>query len=172
VPIHHAPRSGGGRSQFYGDYTDSPTTPAFPFGHGGSYTSFAYGDLTAEASTTAEPVRLSVEVTNTGARSGVEVVQLYGRDDVASIARPVRQLLGFARLALEAGASATASFLVDPSRLAFYDARMRFVVEPGSFTFWAGSSSADTGATVAVELTGPVTEHAQRSIVATAVAVT
>jgi beta-glucosidase len=171
VPVHHAPRSGGGRSQFYGDYTDSPTSPAFPFGHGLSYTTFGYGDLGCTSGSTVDPVVLTVAVSNTGDRPGVEVVQLYGRDDVASVARPVRQLLGFRRVALAPGEERDVTFTVDPSRLAFYDPSMRFVVEPGTFTFWVGSSSEDRRGEARVELTGDVASFAQRSIVATTSAV-
>jgi beta-glucosidase len=169
VPTHHDHRAGGGKTLFYDNYTDSPASPAYPFGHGLSYTTFAYGDPEVDAGTTTDPIELTVEVTNTGDRAGVEVVQLYGRDDVASVARPARQLLGFARLSLEPGRRRTVRFTVDPSRLAFFDPSMRFVVEPGTFTFWVGSSSVDTRAAVVVELTGDLVEHAQRSVVATGV---
>src|SRR4051812_10395001 len=88
VPVHHGHRAGGGRSQFHGDYTDSPTTPLFPFGHGLSYTTFEYGALALDSATTADAVTVTIDVTNTGERDGDEVVQLYVRDDVASVARP------------------------------------------------------------------------------------
>jgi beta-glucosidase len=173
VPVHYGHRAGGGRAQFYGDYTDSPTTPAFPFGHGLSYTTFAYGPLRCEpAHSTTATMALSVEVTNTGDRAGVEVVQLYGRDDVASVARPARQLLGFTRLPLEPGEARTVTFTVDPSRLAFYDQHMGFIVEPGTFTFWAGSSSADRRAEAQVDLAGDIATFAQRAVVTTAVSIT
>jgi beta-glucosidase len=101
VPIHHDYRTGGGRAMFYGDYTDSSPKPLFAFGHGLTYTTFEYGDLDVVASgTTAEPVVLRTTVTNTGARRGTEVVQLYVRDLVASVVRPFQQLVGFGRVAL------------------------------------------------------------------------
>ncbi|MEY2436395.1 MAG: hypothetical protein QOF97_1231 [Acidimicrobiaceae bacterium] len=169
VPVHHGHRAGGGRSQFHGEYTDSPTTPLFCFGHGLSYTTFEYGPLVVESATTSDPLTASVEVTNTGAREGDEVVQLYVRDDVASVARPDRLLVGFTRVALSAGASRTVTFDVHPSRLASYDPEMRFVVEPGDFTFSVGASSGDIRQQRTVTLAGETTEWLQRSIVPTGV---
>ena len=171
VPVHHDHRAGGGWSQFWGDYTDAEVGPLFAFGHGLSYTTFAYGPLTAAASTTAEPIRLEVDVTNSGERPGHEVVQLYVRDEVASLARPDRQLVGFTRVGLDAGARATVSFTVHPSRLAFYDEAMCFVTEPGTFTFWIGPSSTDQRATTTLTLSGEVAEYRQREIRPTTVAV-
>ena len=135
VPVHGTHRSGGGRSQFWHDYTDGPAAPLFPFGHGLSYTSFAYGQLDLVAGSTTTPTRVSVTVTNTGARAGDEVVQLYVTDEVASVARPSRSLVGFARIGLAPGEASTVTFTVHPSRLAFYDQQMRFVCEPGAFMF-------------------------------------
>src|SRR5581483_84489 len=136
VPVHSGHRWGGRRSRFWGDYTDCPTDPAFRFGHGLSYTTFDYTDLSVEADTVA------VRVTNTGARSGTDVVQLYATDDAATVARPERQLIGFARVDLAPGESRTARFTVHSSRLAFYDEQMRFVVEPGTFTMRVGELAA------------------------------
>jgi beta-glucosidase len=132
-----------------------------------SYSRFDYGDLRASAGTTAEPVSLSIEVTNAGERAGHEVVQLYVRDDVASVARPDQQLVGFTRLWLEPGATRDVDLVVDPSRLAFFDEAMRFVVEPGSFTFSVGASSVDIRSSATVTLTGPVVEHRQSAVIAT-----
>lgn len=168
VPIHHGYRTGGGRAMFYGDYTDSPTTPLFAFGHGLTYTRFEYGPLEVVASgTTSEPVVLRATVTNVGGRAGTEVVQLYVRDDVASVVRPYQQLVGFARLAIEAGATASVTFEVHPSRLAFYDEAMRFVTEPGAFRFSVGGSSSTAKQHAAVSLAGDVAEFRQREVVAT-----
>ncbi|MFN8640205.1 MAG: fibronectin type III-like domain-contianing protein [Candidatus Binatia bacterium] len=128
-----------------GDYSDGPTTPLFPFGHGLSYTRFAYADLciAPERAAADAPIEIACTVTNAGARPGTEVVQLYVRDLVGSVTRPVRQLVGFARLDLAAGAARRVRFRLDPSQLAFLDAAMRFVVEPGDFQVMVGASSAD-----------------------------
>src|SRR2546423_5333052 len=129
VPNHVGPRAGGDRAMFFGDYIDSPTSPLFAFGHGLSYTTFAYRDLTVQAKNTSEPIEVSIEVCNRGERAGPEVVQLYCRAEVASVARPSRMLLGFARLFLTPGQARRVTFSVHPSRLAFYDPPMPFVTE-------------------------------------------
>jgi beta-glucosidase len=154
---------------FFGDYTDSPATPLFAFGHGLSYTSFAYEGFVASGGSTAEAVELSLTVRNTGERAGDEVVQLFVRDELASVARPNQQLVGFARVSLEPGQARRVVFTVHPSRLAFYNPAMRFVTEPGAFSFGVGASSADIRTTLTVELGGEVTEYRQREVVATGV---
>jgi beta-glucosidase len=159
LPLHHDVRARGDRSEFYGDYLDCSATPLFPFGHGLSYTTFDYRDLHVEPGTTSTHTRIQVEVTNVGDRPGTEVVQLYVRDDVASVARPNRELVDFASVALDAGGSAVVEFVVPSSRLAFHDAAMRRVTEPGAFTFFVGSSSADLRVERTVELVGDVAEH-------------
>lgn len=169
IPVHGTHRSGGGRSQFWNDYTDGPASPLFPFGHGLSYTSFAYDQLELVAGSTTTSTTVSVTVTNTGARAGDEVVQLYVTDEVASVARPSRALVGFARIALAARESAAVTFTLHPSRLAFYDPTMRFSCEPGAFTFAVGASRTDIRARATAELAGEVAEYRQREIVATTV---
>ena len=168
VPLHHDVRAGGTRSEFWGDYTDGPTTPLWAFGHGLTYTTFEYGALdVVAAGTTGDPVVLELAVTNTGDRRGSEVVQLYVRDDVASVARPDQQLVGFARVVLDVGETITVRFEVHPSRLAFYDEAMDFVTEPGTFTFSAGGASDHRPARATLALTGGVTHSRQREVVAT-----
>jgi beta-glucosidase len=108
-------------------------------------------------------------VRNSGERSGDEVVQLYYRDDVASVARPQRMLLGFARLSLAPGQASTVIFTVHPSRLAFYNPQMRFVTEPGDFTFSIGASATDIRAEQTVTVNGQVAQYRQREIVDTRV---
>jgi hypothetical protein len=173
VPIHHDMRRRGDTSEFYGDYVDREATPRFAFGHGRSYTTFAYGALRSVAGSTTAPTSISVEVTNTGDLDGDEVVQLYATDDIASVARPITELVGFRRIALPAGASRTVTFTVDPSRLAFHGLDHRLVTEPGTFTFRVGGTSAPAHQqSVQVSLDGDIAEYARRSIVATTATVT
>lgn len=171
VPVHSGYRSGGGRSQFWNDYVDGSTLPLFSFGHGLSYTSFTYAGLSIDPGSTTDATTVSIEVTNVGTRAGDEVVQLYVSDEVASVARPFRALVGFERIALAANESASVRFTVHPSRLAFYDPAMRFVCEPGAFTFAVGASWSDIRARETVALGGEVVEYRQRDIVATGVEV-
>ncbi len=169
LPNHMGHRAGGDRAMLFGDYMDSPTTPLFPFGHGLSYTAFTYSELAIDAKSTTEPIEVSVTVRNTGEYDGDEVVQLYCRDLVASVARPDRMLLGFARLSLLVGQARRVTFTVHPSRLAFYDTRMRFVTEPGAFIFSVGASSTDIRAEQTIALHGQVVEYQLREIVSTLV---
>jgi hypothetical protein len=138
----------------------------FSFGHGLGYTTFGYSDITVEASNTSSTVMVGVTVTNTGAREGEEVVQLYVSGLVASVVRPEASLIGFTRLRVPPGEAARVTFDVHPSRLAFYDEAMRFVVEPGRFRFAVGASSSDIRQQAVVDITGPAACSSQRSIVA------
>ncbi|MGI9602506.1 MAG: glycoside hydrolase family 3 N-terminal domain-containing protein [Acidimicrobiales bacterium] len=167
IPLHHDMRARGDRSEFYGDYVDSSAGALFAFGHGLSYTRFTMSEGEADAGSTTTPTRLRATVTNTGERAGTTVVQLYGRDDVASVARPDRELLGFTRVELEPGEGRTVTFDVDATRLAFHGADMKLATEPGTFTFWIGESAADTPVELTVELPGPRTEIRRPDIVAT-----
>ncbi|HZO75464.1 MAG TPA: glycoside hydrolase family 3 N-terminal domain-containing protein [Ktedonobacteraceae bacterium] len=171
IPNYMATRAGGDRAMFFGDYIDSPTTPLFSFGHGLSYTTFAYENMTVQAKSSTDPIEVSVTVRNTGECAGDEVVQLYCRDEVASVARPQRQLIGFTRLPLNAGQARRVTFAVHPSRLAFYDPEMRFVTEPGAFTFSVGASSSDIRAAQTITLEGRVAEYRQCEIIATKVVI-
>jgi beta-glucosidase len=157
VPIHHDHKSGGGRSQMLGDYSDLPAAPLFAFGHGHSYGRFEYGPLAVAPARVAadEPVTIEVVVRNAGARAGDEVVQLYLRDPVASVTRPVRQLAGFARLALAPGEARRVRFALHPSQLAFHDRALALVIEPGEVQVAVGASSADLRAEGRFEITGP-----------------
>ena len=144
VPIYYAHKRTGRPSNDSAKYTsrylDVPFTPLYPFGHGLSYTTFATSAPRPGAATmrAGDTLQVEVDVTNTGSVAGDAVVQLYLRDDVGSITRPVRQLTGFARVTLAAGEKRTVRFPVAARDLAFHDASMRLVAEPGSFTLFAG----------------------------------
>ncbi|HTJ32694.1 MAG TPA: glycoside hydrolase family 3 N-terminal domain-containing protein [Dactylosporangium sp.] len=133
-------------------------TPAFPFGHGLSYTTFAVGELSTDRTAVATDGAFAVHVTvrNTGDRPGAEVVQLYYTDPVAQVTRPVRALLGFAKVTLAPGQAAEVRFDVHTDRLAFTGLDGERIVEPGEIQLYAGRSSTDTPAAGMVELTGPV----------------
>ncbi len=169
IPNYMGTRAGGDRAMFFGDYIDSPTTPLFPFGHGLSYTTFAYENMIVQAKSSTELIEVSVTVRNIGKRAGDEVVQFYCRDEVASVARPQQLLVGFTRLSLDADQARRVTFVVHPSRLAFYDPEMRFVTEPGEFTFSIGASSRDIRAEQIVTLEGRVAEYKQYEVIATKV---
>ncbi|HEY3831784.1 MAG TPA: glycoside hydrolase family 3 N-terminal domain-containing protein [Acidimicrobiia bacterium] len=143
VPIHHDHRAGGGRSMMLGDYTDAPSAPLFPFGHGLSYTSFEYDRLKLGGRRLDDGIQVRCRVKNTGRRAGIETVQIYLRDDIASLARPDRELCAFTKVALEPGASQVVELAIAPRQLAFYDEAMHFAAEPGSFTVMVGSSATD-----------------------------
>jgi beta-glucosidase len=127
------------------DYTDLSGKPLFPFGHGLSYTKFEYSNLKIDPSkiTPKGKVEISFEIKNVGNRKGDEVVQLYLHDIVASVTRPVKELKGFRRIALDSKEKKTVSFEVTPDQLSFLDQNMKSVVEPGTFEVMIGSSSED-----------------------------
>lgn len=131
-------------------YLGSDQTPLYPFGFGLSYTTFDMSAPRLSQSTIAPDgsVTVSVDVTNTGTRKGDEVVQLYVRDDVSSVTRPVKELKGFKRVTLEPGAKTTVDLVLSPAELQFFDADMKRVVEPGTFTIMAGPNSADVKSVV------------------------
>lgn len=127
------------------DYLDLTGMPLFPFGHGLSYTTFAYTDLaiSPDHASADDTVTVSCRVTNTGTRIGDEVVQLYVKDVLASLARPVMSLKGFARVQLAPGDATTVRFTLSREALRMLDARMQWVVEPGDFRILVGASSED-----------------------------
>ena len=133
-------------------------TPLFPFGHGGSYTTFEVDDLSMSADEVATDGEFSVSVRlrNTGSRAGEEVVQLYLRDALAQVTRPVKQLAGFVRVGLEPGAGATVSFRVHADRTAFTGRELERIVEPGDLEVLVGTSAADLPCRGTVRLIGPV----------------
>ena len=124
-------------------YMDAGFGPLFPFGYGLSYTTFGYDKLvlSADKLKTGDVLTASVNVTNTGKYAGTEVVQLYVQDKVASVTRPVKELKGFRRVALQPGETRTVIFSLPVSELAFWNIDMKKVVEPGDFKLWLGTNS-------------------------------
>ncbi|MFN2637652.1 MAG: glycoside hydrolase family 3 N-terminal domain-containing protein [Gemmatimonadaceae bacterium] len=147
IPIYYSHRNTGrppdSAEKYSSKYVDLAWTPLFPFGFGLSYTTFNYANLRVSAPSVAQgdSIQISVDLANTGDRAGEEVVELYIRDDVASVAPPVRLLKGFQRVSLQRGELRTISFKLGPEALSFYDQQMRRVVEPGGFTVFVGGSS-------------------------------
>ena len=136
-------------------YIDLPSTPLFSFGHGLSYTRFDYSNLmiSPKKITPDSEVEVSLDVENVGDRDGVEVVQLYLRDLVGSVTRPVKELKGFKRITLKSGEKTTVKFVVGPEQLAFVNRGMKKSVEPGTFEVMVGSSSEDIKLTGGFEVT-------------------
>ena len=132
-------------TKFTTNYLDVPNDPLFPFGYGLSYTTFEYSPMTlsSDAMTTSGKITASVNVTNTGAVEGTEVVQFYIRDMVGSIARPVQELKGFERISLKPGESRTVTFTIDAELLKFYNKDLEYVCEPGQFEAMIGPNSRD-----------------------------
>jgi beta-glucosidase len=151
IPIHYNHKCTGrpprDEEKYTSKYLDSPWTPLYPFGHGLSYTRFEYGTPrlgeTRISLDRDRPITVEIDVSNTGERAGDEVVQLYVRDDVASVTRPVKQLRKFCRIHLEAGERRELRFTLGYDDLAFYDKDLEYVVEPGTFTIYVGTSSLD-----------------------------
>jgi beta-glucosidase len=160
VPIHHGQRWGSGyrrsEADIFKGYLDMPATPLFPFGHGLSYTTFEYGSFQLERDSVdvAGELAVSLTVTNTGDRAGVEVVQLYVGDTATGVTLPAQQLVGFARVELDAGASKTVSFVVPMSLLAYSGLTGELVMEPGPVEVSAGSSSDDIRCRATFRVTG------------------
>jgi beta-glucosidase len=158
VPIFYSEKNTGRpydpNSKWTSKYLDMPNTPQFPFGYGLSYTTFKYGEPKVNKTTFQwnEPLMVSVTVENTGTRPGEEVVQLYVRDLVGSVTRPVKELKGFQKIYLKAGEKREVSFTLTNKDLAFYTRSMKFEAEPGEFDVMIGGNSAEVK-TVRVRMT-------------------
>lgn len=144
----------------YRYYEKKKIVPLFPFGYGLSYTTFEYNNLrlnTAELQP-GDTLQVSVDVTNTGKRAGKEIVQLYVRDVVSSLVRPIKELKGFAKVALQPGETKTVTLTLDAEALAYYDDKpQQWVAEAGEFEVLIGSSSADIRATASFTLVSGAT---------------
>lgn len=159
------PRSVGQCPIYYGiypsgrgyDYVDLTGAPLFPFGYGLSYTTFEYANLRIAPAQPrlGEPIEISFQVKNTGDRTGEEVAQLYIRDVAASMVRPLKELKDFTRVLLMPGETRKVTFVLAQDKLAFYDEKMRKIVEPGEFQVMIGASAQD------IRLTGSFTIRAR-----------
>lgn len=156
VPVFYSHKPSGMRSNWYGDYVSEKATPLYPFGHGLSFTSFEYSDLSINKRqvTGGEGVDISLKVLNNGSVAGDEVVQLYIRDEFATTPRPVKELKGYARLTLQPGETRTVTFHLPADQLAFYDEDLHLILEPGKIDVMIGSSSEDIRLCGSFEIVG------------------
>lgn len=150
VPLYYAHRTTGrplaeGKwfEKFKSNYLDVSNEPLYAFGYGLSYTTFTYGEvkLSATSMSQTDSIKVSCTVTNTGARDGEEIVQLYVQDVVGSVTRPVRELKGFEKVMLKAGESKEVSFTIGKEELSFYNQQLQFAAEPGEFRVFVGGDS-------------------------------
>ncbi|RMF03171.1 MAG: beta-glucosidase, partial [Chloroflexi bacterium] len=150
LPVYYNHRPSAKRG-----YLFSTTQPLYPFGHGLSYTTFAYSNLrlTSDHIAAGDTTRVLVNVTNRGRRAGDEVVQLYIHDQVSSVTRPVKALKDFCRISLEPGETRTVEFTITPDKLSLLDQNMEWRVEPGLFDVLVGGSSEQLNRIV-LEVTG------------------
>lgn len=142
------------QTDYKSKYLDAPNSPLYPFGYGLSYTTFSLGGVKVDKTTIrrGESLTVSAEVTNTGTIDGETVVQLYIRDLVGSVTRPVKELKGFEKVMLRAGEKKTLTFTLDEAALAFYGLDGEEKAEPGDFRLWVGFDSADERHTAAFRL--------------------
>lgn len=152
LPMYYAQKNTGrplpeGKwfQKFRSNYLDVSNDPVYPFGFGLSYTTFSYSEITLDKTelTGSDSLNVSIEVTNTGSREGSEVVQLYIRDLVGSITRPVKELKAFEKVALKAGEKKTVTFSLTTKDLSFYKSDLSFGYEPGQFHVFVGGNSRD-----------------------------
>lgn len=147
IPIYYNHKNTGrpfdANQKYTSKYLDVSNTPLYPFGYGLSYTSFSYSDINLSSKNLLAGGKIiaSVNVTNTGTRSGKETVQLYIRDMVGSITRPVKELKGFQQITLQPGESRTVSFPITVNDLKFYNNDLKYVYEPGDFKVFIGTNS-------------------------------
>jgi beta-glucosidase len=147
VPIYYNHFNTGrpGIGEYKGNYVDAPISPLYPFGFGLAYTTFEYGkvQLSAPRMKVGETLTAHMQLKNTGARAGTEVVQLYIRDVAASAGpRPVRELRGFQKVRLNPGESRDVTFSISTPELGYYDTAGHWLVEPGKFQVWISKDSA------------------------------
>jgi len=166
VPIYYNHKPSGGRSHWKVTYVDLSNEPLWPFGYGLSYTQFELSDLKVDKRevAVADAVQISLTVANIGERDGDEVVQLYVRDKVASVTRPLKELKGFKRVPVCAGSSQTVTFTLFVNQLGFYNPEMDYVVEPGTIELMIGTSSEAIHLRTEIEVVGDVQEISEQKI--------
>lgn len=149
IPIYYNTKNTGRpmdpNNKYSTKYLDVPNTPLYPFGYGLSYTTFSYSDVNLSSSTLrpGQNLTATITVTNSGRVDGTETVQLYLRDLVGSISRPVKELKGFQKIFLKAGESRTVSFKISDQDLKFYNSELKYAAEPGDFKLFIGGNSQD-----------------------------
>ncbi|MFX1704054.1 beta-glucosidase BglX [Chitinophaga sp. CC14] len=151
IPIYYnykntgRPQPEGPTQKFRSNYLDVANDPLFPFGYGLSYTTFKYEGLTLSVNkiSSGKTIDVAFKLTNTGAYAGEEIVQLYLRDQAASVTRPVKELKDFQKIKLQPGESKTVHFTIDKEKLSFFNSQLQWVAEPGTFDLMIGASSAD-----------------------------
>lgn len=152
IPVYYNHKNTGRpfdpNQKYTSKYLDAPNTPLFPFGYGLSYTTFQYSSISMSKDTlkAGEKIIASVNITNTGKRTGKETVQLYIRDVVGSITRPVKELTGFQQITLAPGETRKVSFNITVNDLKFYNSDLKYVYEPGAFKVYIGTNSEDVQA--------------------------
>jgi len=152
VPLFYNHKNTGrplGEGQWFqkyrSNYLDVSNDPLYPFGYGLSYTTFTYSSVTLSTSSikSNQPLTATVTLTNTGKTTGKEVVQLYTRQMVGSITRPVKELKGFQKVELKAGESKKITFTINSNDLKFYNSDLKFAAEPGDYKIFIGTNSRD-----------------------------
>ena len=128
---------------YVSSYIDLYNSPKFPFGYGLSYTAFTYGDIVLDNKTmnAKGKIEAKIGITNTGNYDGEETVQLYIRDMVSSVVRPVKELKGFQKIFLKKGETKTVSFIISEDDLKFYNNDLQYISEPGDFKLFIGTNS-------------------------------
>ena len=160
IPIYYShfntgrPATSDTNRNYNSSYNDLSIFPRYEFGYGLSYTSFQYTNLqlSKKKINSHEQIAVTCAITNTGNYAGEETVQLYIRDKVGSIVRPVKELKDFKKIKLAAGETKTVSFLINREKLSFYNEQLQWVAEPGDFELMIGASSRDIRLKSAFEL--------------------
>lgn len=166
VPVFYSHKVSGGRSHWKGEYVDLSNEPLYPFGHGLSYSTFVIeaDPVDLPAVDVADQVAIDVTVRNVGDRTADEVVQLYSRDPIAAITRPVLELQDFARVTLDPGRTASVTFMLPIAALGYAGIDMRYVVEPGDVELFVGRSAGELVPAGSLTVAGREPVQSQRAV--------